>query len=80
MLFWALGLGVFILLVAGWPFWLTGVPVSLGYPANRATLSFMLGVSLLFAGLLALSAPSIELDALGSVRFAGSRATVSMVE
>jgi hypothetical protein len=51
---WAIGLGLFILLVAGWPFWLTGVPVSLGYPANRATLSFMLGVSLLLAGLLAL--------------------------
>jgi hypothetical protein len=42
------------MLVAGWPFWLTSVPVSLGYPANRATLSFMLGVSLLLAGLLAL--------------------------
>ena len=52
--FWAMGLGVFILLVAGWPFWLTGVPVSLGYPANRATLSFMLGVSLLLSGLLSL--------------------------
>jgi hypothetical protein len=51
---WAMGLGSFILLVAGWPFWLTGVPVSLGYPANRATLSFMLGVSVLLAGLLAL--------------------------
>ena len=52
--FWVMGLGGFILLVAGWPFWLTGVPVSLGYPANRAALSFMLGVSLLLAGLLAL--------------------------
>jgi hypothetical protein len=52
--FWAMGLGVFILMVAGWPFWLTGVPVSLGYPANRATLSFMLGVSLLLSGLLSL--------------------------
>jgi len=52
--FWAMGLGIFILLVAGWPFWLTGVPVSLGFPANRATLSFMLGVSLLLAGLLSL--------------------------
>jgi len=49
-----MGLGVFVLLVAGWPFWLTGVPVSLSYPANRATLSFMLGVSLLLAGLLSL--------------------------
>jgi hypothetical protein len=52
--YWAMGLGGFILLVAGWPFWLTGVPVSLGFPANRATLSFMLGVSLLLAGLLSL--------------------------
>jgi hypothetical protein len=52
--YWAIGLGIFILLVAGWPFWLTGVPVSLGYPANRATLSFMLGVSLLLAGLFSL--------------------------
>jgi hypothetical protein len=52
--FWAIGLGIFIMLVAGWPFWLTGVPVSLGYPANRATLSFMLGVSLLLSGLLSL--------------------------
>jgi hypothetical protein len=50
---WAVGLGLFILLVAGWPFWLTGVPVSLGFPANRATLSFMLGVSLVLAGFLA---------------------------
>jgi len=51
---WAMGLGIFILLIAGWPFWLTGVPVSLGYPANRATLSFMLGVSLVLAGLVSL--------------------------
>lgn len=51
---WAMGLGLFTLLVAGWPFWLTGVPVSLGYPANRATLSFMLGAGLLLAGLLSM--------------------------
>jgi hypothetical protein len=49
-----MALGVFTLLVAGWPFWLTGVPVSLGFPANRATLSFMLGVSMFLAGLLSL--------------------------
>lgn len=52
--YWAIGLGLFILLVAGWPFWLTGVPVSLGFPANRATLSFMLGVSVLLGGLISL--------------------------
>jgi hypothetical protein len=52
--YWAIALGIFILLAAGWPFWLTGVPVSLGYPANRATLSFMLGVSMMLVGLLSL--------------------------
>ncbi len=57
---WAIGLGLFLLLAAGWPFWLTGVPVSLAYPANRATLSFMLGASLLTAGLLALLPSRIE--------------------
>lgn len=48
----AIGLGVLLLLLAGWPFWLTGVPVSLGFPANRATLAFMPGVSLLLAALI----------------------------
>lgn len=57
---WAIGLGILLLLVAGWPFWLTGVPVSLAYPANRATLSFMLGSSLLVAGLMALLPRRVE--------------------
>lgn len=51
---WAIGLGVCALLVSGWPFWLTGVPVSLGHPANRATLAFMLGTSLVLGGVIAL--------------------------
>lgn len=49
---WALLLGVVLMLLGGPPFWLTNVPISLGFPANRATLSFMLGVSLFFAGAL----------------------------
>lgn len=49
---WILALGVAMLVLGGPPFWLTNVPVSLGYPANRATLSFVLGVSFIFAGLL----------------------------
>ncbi len=57
---WAIGVGIFLLLAAGWPFWLTGVPVSLAYPANRATLSFMLGASLLTAGLLTLLPTRLE--------------------
>ncbi len=49
-----IALGVVMILLGGPPFWLTNVPVSLGFPANRATLSFMLGVSFVFAGLLEL--------------------------
>lgn len=54
---WALptiGLGAAALLVAGWPFWLTQLPIGLIYPNNRFTLPFMLGASLLMAGLLRL--------------------------
>lgn len=45
-------LGLMALLVAGWPFWLTQIPVGLIYPNSRFTLSFMLGATLLAAGLL----------------------------
>jgi hypothetical protein len=51
---WAIALGLIMLALAGPPFWLTNVPISLGFPANRATLSFMLGASFIFAGLLEL--------------------------
>jgi len=51
---WIIGLGAFMVFVAGWPFWLTGVPISLAYPANRATLSFMLGACIFIGGLLTL--------------------------
>ncbi|HTP01373.1 MAG TPA: hypothetical protein VMJ64_08375 [Anaerolineales bacterium] len=49
---WVIGLGLIAMLFAGGPFWLTGLEVSLAHPANRFTLPFMLGVSLLFAGAL----------------------------
>ena len=49
---WVIALGVIMLLLGGPPFWLSNVPVTLGFPANRATLSFMLGASFMFAGLL----------------------------
>jgi len=51
---WAVGLGLFALLIAGWPFWLIDFHPSLGFPSNRFTLPLMLGVSLLLAGLLEL--------------------------
>jgi hypothetical protein len=51
---WAVGLGFFSLLAAGWPFWLIDFPPGLAFPLNRFTLPFMLGVSLILAGLLEL--------------------------
>jgi hypothetical protein len=50
----ALGLGVLGLLLAGWPYWMVDLPLSLGFPNSRVTLSFMTGVSFLIAGLLGL--------------------------
>ncbi len=44
--------GLLICLVAGWPFYLIGQPPTLAFPMNRFTIPFMLGASLLLAGLL----------------------------
>jgi hypothetical protein len=46
--------GIAGLMIAGWPFWLTSLPVGLHYPQSRFTQPFMLPVSLLLGGLLAL--------------------------
>jgi hypothetical protein len=45
--------GVVAVLIAGWPFFLTDLPVGLVFPNDRFTLPFMLGSGLLLAGLLA---------------------------
>jgi hypothetical protein len=58
---WPLGLGLAAMLLAGGPFLLTGLEVSLAYPANRFTLPFMLGVSLFLAGLLAFVPPAVRM-------------------
>jgi hypothetical protein len=47
----ALCIGVISLLPAGVPFWLTDLPIGLTFPNDRFTLPFMLGASLLVAGL-----------------------------
>jgi hypothetical protein len=47
-------LGLFMLPFAGIPFWATGLTISLAHPASRFTLPFMLGVSLILAGLIEL--------------------------
>ncbi|MBE7536480.1 MAG: hypothetical protein HS124_12220 [Anaerolineales bacterium] len=49
---WMIGLGIFALLLSGWPFWLVGFVPSLAWPASRFTLPFMFGVSLIFAGII----------------------------
>lgn len=46
------GIGGIALLMAGWPFWLTQLEVALWYPNSRFMIPFMLGASLLVAGLL----------------------------
>ena len=57
----ALGLGLFLLPFAGAPFWSTGLSISLAHPASRFTLPFMLGVSLILAGLIELiPAPRVQ--------------------
>ncbi|MGP8329393.1 MAG: hypothetical protein ACT6FF_03620, partial [Methanosarcinaceae archaeon] len=45
-------LGIFAALLAGIPFWLTNLPVSLGFPTNRATLPFMLGSVFFLVGII----------------------------
>lgn len=52
---WALqaaGIGLFALLIAGWPAWVTALPIRLEFPWDRFTLSMMVGASLLFVGLI----------------------------
>ncbi|MEA4907525.1 MAG: hypothetical protein VB089_07895 [Anaerolineaceae bacterium] len=45
-------LGIFTLLIAGWPFWITDLPIKLEYPWDRFNLAFMLGSSFLIVGLI----------------------------
>ena len=42
--------GGLAVILAGIPFWITGIPVQLTFPWDRSTLPFMVGVSLLMAG------------------------------
>ncbi|HEY5982631.1 MAG TPA: hypothetical protein VIU38_04100 [Anaerolineales bacterium] len=52
--FWLIALGVVGLLTGGFSYWLAKVVLTLGFPATRFTISFMLGASLLIAGALEL--------------------------
>lgn len=48
----AFWIGIFSLLIAGPPFWVAGVPFDLTFPWDRTSLTFMLGVCLVFVGLI----------------------------
>ncbi len=62
---WLIGLGLAAMLTAGGPYWLASLEMTLGFPANRFTISFMLGVSLLLAGLLELLPSRVRLAVAG---------------
>lgn len=47
------GIGIIAMLAGGVPFWVAGIPVTVEFPWDRSTLAFLLGASLLVAGLLA---------------------------
>jgi hypothetical protein len=49
---WLFGLGILAVLLSGWPYWLIDFQPSLAWPASRFALSFTIGVSLLFGGLI----------------------------
>ena len=44
-------LGMLAFLAAGWPFWITGLPMQLGFPQDRYSLPLAVGGCLLLAGL-----------------------------
>ena len=71
-----IGLGLVAMLTAGGPYWLAMIDIALGFPANRFTLSFMLGVSMLLGGLLELlpARPRLALAALLVALAAGRQA------
>jgi len=47
----ALWVGFLGLFFAGWPFWITDLPLTLSFPWDRFTLAFMLGSSIFLVGL-----------------------------
>lgn len=57
---WLIGLGAVMLLMGGVPYWVTNLPVTLGFPANRALLSFMFGACFFLVGLLDLLPPRVR--------------------
>lgn len=61
---WAVGIGLLALLLGGWPFWVTELPIRLQFPWDRFTLALMFGTSFLWAGLLEFLVRSYRLKVL----------------
>jgi hypothetical protein len=53
-------LGALSILLAGIPFWITGIPVQLDFPWDRSTLPFMIGASLMLVGGILLLRPGMR--------------------
>jgi len=64
-------MGSVAIILAGIPFWITGIPVQLEFPWDRSTLPFMVGSSLLLAGCLLLFRPAFR-NAFAALIIAGS--------
>ncbi len=60
---WLLGSGALLLILGGAAFWATNIPVTLSFPANRATLSFMLGACFFLMGLIDLLPAQVRVPA-----------------
>ncbi len=58
--YWAILIGFAALVMSGGPYWLATLDISLSFPASRFTLSFMLGASLLVAGVIELFPANIR--------------------
>jgi hypothetical protein len=48
----AILVGIFAILISGWPFWISGLKMQMGFPLDRYALPLSVGVSILLAGLI----------------------------
>jgi len=56
--------GLFAVLAAGWPFWITQLPLRMDFPQDRFSLPLSVGVSLLLAGLVDLAGRTVARKAM----------------
>ncbi len=59
----AIGIGLLSFFTAGWPFWITGLPMQPGFPQDRYALPLAVGGCLLLAGLVDAAGRSLPVKA-----------------